>query len=121
MLLEIQKDLKHTKNMSKYSKWRIVEKNHFYIQKKSWYGWHYHYNLERSSVALIGSTIIFLVVGIIHIDEMITAKRFIDQLIATKERDIKENAEKKLKAKNKKIHYLDIQTERKEKLNSLKK
>lgn len=127
-------------------KYRIVERDKFYVQKKSkilkWEFWHYEYKLYDTKPFPVISTFVLSVAGIVL--SFFFAKYYIilptllfiglfllsrywypkkeDTLDYAKDyikEEIKEKERKKSKRVIKKIHYLDIQTERKEKLGNL--
>lgn len=124
--------------MENVDKYRIVEKEKFYPQKKSKiFGWHYIYDLKDQSFGTIVITFILAIIGIIlsiFVKWWIIIPTALDITIfllarywEKKEKDTLPQAkdyilyeiERKEKQKIKKIHYLNIQVERKEKLKSL--
>lgn len=129
------------------SEYRIVEKNSFYIQKKSkLFNWRYIYDVDPVIKGLLWIVIFFIVNLIIFfIDKYIftyyTGAALIILFIIVRfscrenfknfedakkriEREIKLDEEEKIKRdkeQNPKIHYLNIKIERQEKLNQLNK
>lgn len=125
--------------MENIDKYRIVEKDKFYPQKKSKiFGWHYIYDLEEQNFVTIAITFVLAIIGIvlcIFVKWWIIIPTTLDIVIfllarfwIKQEKDTLQYAkdyilseiERKEKLKIKKIHYLNIQAERKDKLNSLK-
>ena len=130
--------------MSEKSKYRIIEKYKlFYIQKRRKIGWTYLYmNSDNStaflvllfsigltvmsiifreyvllyvSIFLIGVTIFSFIHEKYNFSSLRDAGVFIEQKISSEKNKIEKNK------RNTKIHYLDIKTERLDKLEKLKK
>lgn len=123
--------------------YRIVEKDKFYIQRKfKFIGWHYIYKLEDSYPFPIISTFLLSLVGItvsifffriytilptlLFIFLFLLARLWYPKTEDTLEQAknyikdrLKQREKRREKRTIKKIHYMDIQTERKEKLGNL--
>lgn len=155
------------------SKFRIVESDKFYYQRKTLFGWRYVHDdnfqegwqvffviagligavltiisvivniifYNQGKPAMIPLTIVFVVVTILmflgmnilrnykreYSSSVDSAKSHIDIIILQEEASIRDKQlrklqrrEKREKRKKKKFHYLDIKTERKEKLKRIK-
>jgi len=130
------------------SNYRIIEKDKFYLQRKTKFGWIYLYNIDNdvfllSTLAAVVLSFIFIlsiimndtqlyilylsiVSAVISLISLFYLKRnfdgiiFAENYITEKIIKNKEKIETKNKRKNVKIHYLDVKTERKEKLEKLK-
>lgn len=132
--------------MSEKSKYRIIEKDVFYIQKKSKIGWRYIrrtnsdrdttfliilFSIGLSVMSIIFKEYVFLYISIFLIgvtffssieekygaSSLRDAEDFVEREISSDKKKIVDNEKKK----NAKIHYLDIKTERYDKLKKLKK
>lgn len=129
------------------SNYRIVEKNEFYIQKKSkLFGWTYLYDIDSVIKVLLWIVIFFIADMTVYFIDGYTITFYLGVALillflvirfscrlyyksfenakTRVEQEVKYDEEKnikKSKKKNPKIHYLNIKVERQEKLDKLDK